>query len=128
MYSLMTKVVKYRRFTSIALATMFVLMGLLGTVMAASTEGAEAVQELHNKVESLGDQIKRFGVGVCVVCAVYIGVMFIASSVNPKLREQAKAGLWGLVFGVLVLVLSDQLANIIAGFTNSNLEGMTPQG
>lgn len=115
MYTLMTNAVKHRRIISIVIMTMFALTGLVGTVFGTA-------QDINDSFIALAKNIKNFGLVMCIVCSLYVGIMFMMSAVTPKLRDQAKAGLWGIAFGVVVLIFSNSIADIIAEFLNKSSE------
>lgn len=117
MNTLALTMMKHKRLISIMVMTVFVAISLMSIAFGTDTA---AIKALKDKLEKIAGTVRGFGAVVCIVCAVYIGIMFILSSVNPKLRDQAKGALWGILIGVIVLVLADQVAKVIVGLTGAN--------
>jgi formate hydrogenlyase subunit 3/multisubunit Na+/H+ antiporter MnhD subunit len=67
-----------------------------------------------DKVDSITENVKIAATALVTLSAVVVAVMYMGSSVNPKLKDQAKAALLGLIIGVVVLVFAKDLANMIA--------------
>lgn len=100
---------KYRKLFTVTVAALFIIGSLFNIVFCA-----EALDNLNHSLESLATNIRSYAGVLCVICGVYIGVTFVFSAINPKLKDHAKGGLWGLLFGVLILLYADQVAYIIA--------------
>lgn len=64
---------------------------------------------------TLVTNLKTIAGAFVVLAAVATAILYMAGSVNPKLKDKGKDALYALIIGVIVLVLSDNIQGWIKG-------------
>lgn len=114
MDNIIVKIASRRKLVVSIVLAMYVLAAVAGIAFG------DALDTVHSSLANLGSNVRSFGGILCVVSAIYVGLMFVLSAINPKLKDNAKNGMWGLLFGVLILLFSDQITYIIAELTGNS--------
>lgn len=64
----------------------------------------------------LNGKIRGVATVFIAFCALATAIMYMMSSVNPKLKDKAKDALIGLIIGIVIFALSSQIEGIVNSF------------
>lgn len=112
---------KHSKLVALSILTLSIVLLFVNTAFSSD----EALDNVHKSLEVLAGNIRSFAKVICFICAIYIGLMFVLSAINPKLKDNAKGGLWGLVFGVLIILFAKDIAYIITELTGTDIESLS---
>lgn len=82
-------------------------------VVMTLTMAASGFATLETTLEGITGKVKTVGIAIVAFSAVVTAIMYMASAVNPGMKENAKKALVALIIGVVILFLSDQIAGFI---------------
>lgn len=98
---------------------MTILLSLIAVGMAFAADPTS--NEFAKKVNEITGNVRLAATVIIALSAVITAIMYMMSSVNPKMKDNAKAALLGLIIGIIVLVLSDDIGKMIAGLVGESL-------
>ena len=72
--------------------------------------------DFDSTVTTINENIRGVATVFIAFCALATAILYMSSSVNPKLKGTAKDALIGLIIGVVIFALSDSIGEMICGF------------
>lgn len=72
--------------------------------------------DFNSTVNGINTKIRAVSTVFIAFCALATAIMYMMSSVNPKLKNNAKEALVGLIIGIVIFALSDKIGEMVQGF------------
>lgn len=107
----MKKILMNRKLWSVVLLAVVLILAMSTAVFAATS-----IEDFITG--TLVANLKSIAGAFVVLAAIATAILYMAGSVNPKLKDKGKDALYALIIGVIVLVLSDSIKGWIAGIAN----------
>ncbi len=72
--------------------------------------------DFNSTISTLNSKIRGVATVFIAFCALATAIMYMMSSINPKLKDKAKDALIGLIIGIVIFALSDQIGSMVSSF------------
>lgn len=104
---------KTRKVLSLVLVVVFMTLMLTMNVFAA--------EDFQTGLTKIANNIKGVATVFIIFCALATAILYMASALNPSLKNKAKDALFGLIIGIIIFALSTQIAGWVVSITGGDI-------